>query len=474
MSAPIDSGSDNVHALLARLRAAQSAQGDRDTTSQDESAPFQYSPAAEQGQQNGRPSANHPMYDTSTVFPRQSVVPGSVQSLLSSLQNARRPEYTTSPVSTPPYMSSGYRSINTYQPPQSAGQHYAAPRQSYSYDAQSPLNPSFPTPNARPANQGPSRNQPSPQPTRRSTPPHVPGTAEDPPQPAQVERRASPPRVVQHVPPVERRPSPLRVEHPRAPVPTKSAGYDPYDEDYEPPAEPVHDDDGPLETESGDEAARIEVEKVEAAEKREKAVEEDSTRLKRERNEDDFVNMSFAKASVVITSLMSDEAVLRRLKDMKEEQDKMERTLWQKRLDIVKTHREKMNKAKEEATRLDPKTGETRVLKERVAAKRALNQFYTSRCLPFYDDLHAKHLRIMQQDLGIPGLGRLETRRKNNLGGAERPIAIDTDEEEEAEERKVFDNVVGAVEEGEREKMLARRKKIMNLIESIMSDGVDD
>lgn len=80
----------------------------------------------------------------------------------------------------------------------------------------------------------------------------------------------------------------------------------------------------------------------------------------------------------------------------------------------------------------------------------------------------------MQQDLGIPGLGRLETRRKNNLGGAERPIAIDTDEEEEAEERKVFDNVVGAVEEEEREKMLARRKKIMNLIESIMSDGVDD
>lgn len=79
----------------------------------------------------------------------------------------------------------------------------------------------------------------------------------------------------------------------------------------------------------------------------------------------------------------------------------------------------------------------------------------------------------MQQDLGIPGLGRLETRRKNNLGGAERPIAIDTDEEEEAEERKVFDSVVG-VEEEEREKMLARRKKIMNLIESIMSDGVDD
>lgn len=78
----------------------------------------------------------------------------------------------------------------------------------------------------------------------------------------------------------------------------------------------MHDDDGPMETESGDEAARIEGEKVEAAERGEKAVKEDSTRLKRERNEDDFVNMSFAKASVVITSLMSDYAVLRRLKDV--------------------------------------------------------------------------------------------------------------------------------------------------------------
>lgn len=83
----------------------------------------------------------------------------------------------------------------------------------------------------------------------------------------------------------------------------------------------------------------------------------------------------------------------------------------------------------------------------------------------------------MQEGLGIPGLGRLEARRKDTTahpGGAERPITIDSDEEEDAEEQEVFDAVVGPAADEEREKMLARRKKIMDLIESIMSDGSDD
>lgn len=86
----------------------------------------------------------------------------------------------------------------------------------------------------------------------------------------------------------------------------------------------------------------------------------------------------------------------------------------------------------------------------------------------------------MQEELGIPGLGRFEARRKDTTahpGGAERPILIDSDDEDDeadAEEQEVFDAVVGAVADEEREKMLARRKKIMDLIESIMSDGLDD
>jgi hypothetical protein len=85
----------------------------------------------------------------------------------------------------------------------------------------------------------------------------------------------------------------------------------------------------------------------------------------------------------------------------------------------------------------------------------------------------------MQEELGIPGLGRLEARRKDTTahpGGAERPIMIDSDDDDEADagEQEVFDAVVGAVADEERERMLARRKKIMDLIESIMSDGLDD
>lgn len=84
----------------------------------------------------------------------------------------------------------------------------------------------------------------------------------------------------------------------------------------------------------------------------------------------------------------------------------------------------------------------------------------------------------MQEELGIPGLGRLESRVKKtpaHTGGSERPITIDSDEDDEddAEEQEVFDAVVGAVAEEEREKMLARRRKIMGLIESIMADASD-
>jgi hypothetical protein len=111
--------------------------------------------------------------------------------------------------------------------------------------------------------------------------------------------------------------------------------------------------------------------------------------------------------------------------------------------------------------------------KEKSAAQKALRQFYTTRCLPFYDELHAKHLRIMQLELGVPGLGRLEARRKDVTGIrgiAERPIAVDSDDEED-EERKEKPLVGREVQSEEaREKMLVRRKKIVGLIESIMAE----
>lgn len=113
-----------------------------------------------------------------------------------------------------------------------------------------------------------------------------------------MDRRASPPRTTPHA----------------TSVPVRSAGYDPYDEDFDPPLEPRDDD--PMGSESEDEAARIEKEDKEAQAEAEKEEEERAAQLKERRNEDEFVNMSFAKASVVVTRLLSDDSVMRRLKEV--------------------------------------------------------------------------------------------------------------------------------------------------------------
>lgn len=75
-------------------------------------------------------------------------------------------------------------------------------------------------------------------------------------------------------------------------------------------------DDDPMESDSGDEAARIEREEREAQAAADKDEEERGLQLKVQRNEDEFVNMSFAKASVVVTRLLSDDSVLQRLKEV--------------------------------------------------------------------------------------------------------------------------------------------------------------
>ena len=90
----------------------------------------------------------------------------------------------------------------------------------------------------------------------------------------------------------------------------------------------------------------------------------------------------------------------------------------------------------------------------------------------------------MQQELGIPGLGRVEARRRDTSstpGGAERPFAVDSDDEGDDDqtsemERDRLTGKPGAEDltEEAREKALARRRKIMGLIESIMADGIDE
>lgn len=71
-----------------------------------------------------------------------------------------------------------------------------------------------------------------------------------------------------------------------------------------------------MESDSGDEAARIEREEREAQAAADREEEECGLQLKVQRNEEGFVNMSFAKASVVVTRLLSDDSVMRRLKEV--------------------------------------------------------------------------------------------------------------------------------------------------------------
>jgi hypothetical protein len=99
------------------------------------------------------------------------------------------------------------------------------------------------------------------------------------------------------------------------PAPTKSAAYDPYDEDFDPPEEmpQVPDEDDAM-SDPEDEVAPSEKEDKDAGAELDNGGEDQAKKLKQERNEDAFVNMSFGKASVVVTRLLSDDAVLRRLK----------------------------------------------------------------------------------------------------------------------------------------------------------------
>lgn len=97
------------------------------------------------------------------------------------------------------------------------------------------------------------------------------------------------------------------------PTGTKSVAYDPYDEDFDPPEEaPQRPDEDDAMSDPEDDVAPSEKDKDAGAEL-DGGGEDQATRLKRERNEDAFVNMSFGKASVVVTRLLSDDSVLRRL-----------------------------------------------------------------------------------------------------------------------------------------------------------------
>ncbi|KAJ9126996.1 hypothetical protein QFC24_001227 [Naganishia onofrii] len=516
MDQPINTNSESVEALLARLRQAQErttqqtgpAQNGNHYQYQQSIQPYQQphypgnlqdfsssiaTPTSGHGPSFAQPYAQQHQYEQSGTFYndrlqyQQHYEPplsqhdhqpaSSVDSLLASLQSSRQGGYPNfgppiPPLSQPQYGFTqpdiGYHpnpsgwNRSKYAPQQ---QQQRQQRQANGHNDRNSVNPNL---SAKSTASG-ANSEPI---TRRIQPSASPnGLLKEPEKQQSPSMHTREPVVefTREVAKIATLPSPVA---PIVSAPARPANYDPYDEDYERP--PVQVDSLQMHDEQPSEVDdNISEEEAEAAKKSE---EEEQAKVVAQRNMDEFVNLSYGQALPIISRLLNEETVMRRLKELKEEQDKMERQLWEKRLEIVKVYRERMEKAKEDATRQDVKTGNTLIQKERSAASRALKQYYITRCLPHFDDLHRKHLKIMQEELGIPGLGRLETRRKIPVtmsGRAEKPISIDSDDDDDAEgENKDEKAKPGDVElaEEEKQKMLARRRKIMSVIESVMSD----
>ncbi|KAJ9098672.1 hypothetical protein QFC21_004320 [Naganishia friedmannii] len=517
MDQPMITNSESVEALLARLRQAQE-RANQETAAPQDGGQYQYqhninpyeqphyngnsqgfivAPTSGHDPSFGQAYAQQQQYEHHDTFyndrlqyqqhylspaPQNGHQPAySVNSLLTSLQSSRQGGYPAPapPVPLPPpaqtqygYVQpdTGYRQNTSgatsgwnrsKYAPQQLQQQRQSPLNGHnrgnSANANLPANPTSSGTNSEPLNRRPQLSV---------SPNGLPKNPETQQSPVTDTREpvTEPPRAVAKIV------TPSTPVAPIVSVPARPAHYDPYNEDFEAEAVPEDPPQVPDEPSEIDDDSSGEEEEV-----AKKTEEDELARLVAERNTDEFVNMSYGKALPIISKLLNDDAVMQRLKELKEEQDRMERQLWDKRLDIVKMYRERMEKAKEDAVRQDVKTGNTLIQKERLAASKALKQYYTTRCLPHFDDLHRKHLEIMQEELGVPGLGRLETRRTITItmsGRADKPISIDSDDDDQGgkEQGKVkpIDAEAAAEEE---QKMLARRRKIMSVIESVMSDS---
>jgi hypothetical protein len=100
----------------------------------------------------------------------------------------------------------------------------------------------------------------------------------------------------------------------------RPAVYDPYDEDFSVP-EPTYKVDAENETarhERVEEDARV-VAETEAQEARAAETEKEAQRVEQlhaGRDTDDFVNMPFGRASVVVTQRLNEQSVMRRMKEV--------------------------------------------------------------------------------------------------------------------------------------------------------------
>lgn len=151
----------------------------------------------------------------------------------------------------------------------------------------------------------------------------------------------------------------------------------------------------------------------------------------------EFRNMPFSKALPKISGLLEDSAFLSELKQMKADQDALEKTLWGERQALTRAMMAQVQRASQgtSTTRFGSSVGAS---DRKAELKAALDSHHLNRCLPALDDLQIQH-QIRLEELGVPGLGN---------GGADQ-------------------------NETERQAMQARRLKIMGLLEEVIIESAE-
>ncbi|VDC06246.1 unnamed protein product [Peniophora sp. CBMAI 1063] len=117
----------------------------------------------------------------------------------------------------------------------------------------------------------------------------------------------------------------------------------------------------------------------------------------------DFRTMSFQKSLTHVAALAEDEDFVQAMKSMKEEQDALERKLWEERTEILDRHEQKVKAAKSKAQIIGSGLSKLDADLLSDAIRREIQAFEVERALPAWDGLVAKHQAAMEV-LTVPAM----------------------------------------------------------------------
>ncbi|KZV71410.1 hypothetical protein PENSPDRAFT_577785 [Peniophora sp. CONT] len=117
----------------------------------------------------------------------------------------------------------------------------------------------------------------------------------------------------------------------------------------------------------------------------------------------DFRTMTFQKSLSHVSTLVEDETFVQAMKSMKEEQDALERKLWEERTEILDRHEQKVKAAKAQAQIIGSGLSKLDADLLSDAIRQEIKQFEMERGLPAWDGLVAKHQAAMEV-LTVPAM----------------------------------------------------------------------